>query len=572
MKKVTSVFLVVFLFLCLLPTASLAEASLHPGFTPFDETVTVKVVGSYNVNDANGIKPSNMYWNDVLLEKLNIKLDWIWEVPSDQYESKLNMSLASGIYPDVLKCDFQTYNYLKKAGALADLTEVWEKYACPSLKDSYADDMPFQQCIVDGELLAIPYGNETMTTINVMYWRTDWLKTLGYEIPTTIEEFTEVIKAFRDKDPDGNGVADTYGIGLCSDIRNNAFDMYSVFEAFGAYPEAWFAKDGEIVRGTIQPEAKEALDYMRELYAGGYIDPEYATLSYDQVKERMADGKYGCFAGKWWVSDGWICIDTMKNNPDATWGVGYIPGAEEGTHGTALMTENAVAAYNVVLKTASEEAKIAAIMMMNAWQDRNYPYTVEEGGSGWEWYFNTMEPGTPEYEEIYVRDWDSRWSIPLNTWPTDATLKLYQHSTYDYANGTTDPYVLALGEEYHATWNKYARYNREDMKDDVELDKWYWGQAMKLSRIDNENGKCATGIIYDVLTSGNYVLEAFYGDETKTGLASASTLNDYTVEYYHRYIMGTEAQDSWDGFVSSYNAMGGSVWAEEVNAAYNDIH
>ena len=569
MKKAAC--LILTLCLALIPAIALGEA-VNPAFAPFEDVVSVKVVGSYNVNDATGLKPSNMYWNDFLLEHLNIKLDWIWEVPSDQYDQKLSMTLASGTYPDILKCGFNTFNYLHKAKALADLTDVWNTYACESIKESYADDAPFAQCTFDGELLAIPYGNETMTSMDVMHWRTDWLKTVGMEIPTTLDEMTAAIKAIHDADPDHNGEADTYALGFESSINNSQLSMYGIFEAFGAYPEAWIKKDDQIVRGTTQPEVKEALDYIRDLYAGGYIDPEYATLSYDQVKERLADGRYGGFVGKWYASDGGLCTDTMKNDVNATWGIGYVPGREEGTHAAPLMLENAVAAYNVVLVTAPEDAKIAAIKSLNAWEDRNWKRSVEEGGSGWDWYFDLYEPGSQEYEEIYARDWELRWSVPLNTWPTNATLTLYQKSTYDYAHGTTDPYVHSMGEQYHETWNKYAHYNREDMTDDVELDKWYWGQAMKLSRIDHEDGICTTHVIYDLLTSGTYTLNVFYGDETKTGVAAQSTLYDYANEYFHRYIMGMESPDSWDGFVDSYNAMGGTAWAEEVNTAYNDIH
>ena len=98
MKKSLCLIVAIVMLLCLVPAAGLGE-SVNPAFAPFEETVSVEVVGSYSVNDATGLKPSNMYWNDFLLEHLNIKLDWIWEVPSDQYGQKLSMTLASGTYP-----------------------------------------------------------------------------------------------------------------------------------------------------------------------------------------------------------------------------------------------------------------------------------------------------------------------------------------------------------------------------------------------------------------------------------------------------------------------------------------
>ena len=41
--------------------------------------------------------------------------------------------------------------------------------------------------------------------------RQDWLDNLGLDMPETFEEFKEVMRAFTEDDPDGNGVDDTYG-------------------------------------------------------------------------------------------------------------------------------------------------------------------------------------------------------------------------------------------------------------------------------------------------------------------------------------------------------------------------
>ena len=63
------------------------------------------------------------------------------------------------------------------------------------------------------------------------------------------------------------------------------------------------------------------------------------------------------------------------------------------------------------------------------------------------------------------------------------------------------------------------------------------------------------------------MLNRFYGAETETGNAVASTLNDYATEFVNKYIMGTNTE-TWENFVSNYNAMGGEQWAVEVNESY----
>ena len=42
--------------------------------------------------------------------------------------------------------------------------------------------------------------------------RKDWLDKLGLEQPKTIDDFYNVLKAFKEQDPDGNGANDTYGM------------------------------------------------------------------------------------------------------------------------------------------------------------------------------------------------------------------------------------------------------------------------------------------------------------------------------------------------------------------------
>ncbi len=571
MKKLCC--LCIALLMCVGTISAVAEsANTNKAFEPFPEPVKVKAVIGF-VEGANAHRPSNNYWNDALKEYLNIELDWLWEVPADQYETKLSVTLASGNYPDILQCDFQTYNYLKDAGALADLSDVWATYASEPLKASYVSQEPFDTCTVDGKLLAIPYAMDPMTGIRIMYYRTDWLKNVGLQMPQNLDELTQIIKAFRDKDPDGNGEKDTYGLALHEHPSSGEMGMDAIFNAFGAYPTAWIKRDGKIVRGLIQPETKQALDYLRQLYAQDYIDPEYATLNYEQCKARLADSKLGIFTGAWYSSDNGFCTQTLRNCETASWEVAAMVSKEAGVPAKMQMSENSIVSYNVVLATASEEAKIAMIKMLNAFYDLHFYATKEEGGSGWPWYTRTLSADSDEYKAIQARD--NTWWLPVNLWPAAATLKQYEALTETYQTGVFHPY-LAQGQEeansYWKTFAEYAHYERADMQTEEDLTNWIDGRGKMLSRMDTENTQCATGIINRLRNENNIEYHVFYGAETETGVAVAATLGGYADEYINRYIMGMEAEDSWDAFVTNYMQMGGEAWTSEVNAAYEAIH
>ena len=327
MKRSITLLIALALAIVLTVPALGEEKNDFAGFQPFEEPVKIKTVIGYSEADIPdaGVLLSTCEWNSMVKDYLNIEFDWMWEVPTSQYRTKLDLALSSGQYPDILKCDFETLNYLKEADMLADLSDVWEEYASEPLRAAL-DQYLYSTTDENGKLYAIPYANNVAGEMHVTFWRKGWLDNLGLDVPTNFEEYTAAIKAMRDGDPDGNGIKDTYGICFWSDLFASRFGMNSVFNAFGAYPGTWIERDGTIVRGDIQPEVKEALDYLRELYAGGYIPPEFATYSRDQAISQIVSGQIGQYGGKWFVPDYAVVIDNMKNDVNADWFCIAMPG------------------------------------------------------------------------------------------------------------------------------------------------------------------------------------------------------------------------------------------------------
>ena len=64
--------------------------------------------------------------------------------------------------------------------------------------------------------------------------RADWLEKLDIDIPETIDRFYEMLKAFKEQDPDGNGQDDTFGY-----IGRDTTLFEDVFGAFGIQPTFW---------------------------------------------------------------------------------------------------------------------------------------------------------------------------------------------------------------------------------------------------------------------------------------------------------------------------------------------
>jgi putative aldouronate transport system substrate-binding protein len=112
-----------------------------------------------------------------------------------------------------------------------------------------------------------------------------WLDRLGLAMPETTEEFYHVLKAFKERDPNGNGLADEIPctfLGL--EERNRGF--MDIFPAFGVNEttDYWLSVSGGKVRYIAAQEGfKEATMFLHRLYAEGLLDPETFTQDRNQL-------------------------------------------------------------------------------------------------------------------------------------------------------------------------------------------------------------------------------------------------------------------------------------------------
>jgi len=104
--------------------------------------------------------------------------------------------------------------------------------------------------------------------------RKDWLDNLGLDMPTTQEEFVEVLRAFKNDDPNGNGVADEIPTGGRAEARwmGQLFGQYGI-AMWEGYPQ-WDIYDGELTYSAVTKNMRDCLEWMSGLYAEGLLDPE----------------------------------------------------------------------------------------------------------------------------------------------------------------------------------------------------------------------------------------------------------------------------------------------------------
>ncbi|UUZ87014.1 extracellular solute-binding protein [Paenibacillus sp. P26] len=127
---------------------------------------------------------------------------------------KKKLLLASGDYPAVfLSGDLTQAEQIDygKQGVLKPLNDLIDKYGV-EIKKAFQQDPDLKKSITapDGKIYALPHINECFHCwYSQKVWiNTTWLKKLNLQMPTTTEEFYQVLKAFKTQDPNGNGKQD----------------------------------------------------------------------------------------------------------------------------------------------------------------------------------------------------------------------------------------------------------------------------------------------------------------------------------------------------------------------------
>ncbi|WP_438347673.1 extracellular solute-binding protein [Paenibacillus sp. FA6] len=303
-------------------------------FGKYSEAITINIgkeVDSADKSLPSGDTPENNTYTRYVKDKLNIETKIIWQAGvGKDYQQKVNLSIASNDLPDALVVTDTQLRQMVKSNQLADLTEVYEQYASPTLKSiiETTEGLAKNAVTFDGKMYALPNVTGETDMQHIMWIRKDWLDKLNLEVPRNIEDLEKVAKAFIEQDPDGNGKADTIGItgpqsgGLINadfiNPNNNNYGFDPVFGVYHSYPGFWLeGADGKPTYGSIEPETKDALAKLRDLYSKGLIDQEMSIRK--DAQELIKNGTSGIYFGLWWAGGYGPLSDAIKNNPEANW-------------------------------------------------------------------------------------------------------------------------------------------------------------------------------------------------------------------------------------------------------------
>lgn len=222
--------------------------------------------------------------------------------PVNDFQTNLNLAFASGDIEDIIfgaGSDHLTPSMevdYGEQGILMPLEDLIDEYA-PNIKSLLEERPDIEKSItsVDGHIYSLPMVSEEYSGSWIkgpMWYNGEWLDALDVEeFPKTTDDFYELLKRFRDEDPNGNGEADEIPL---LDVEMDSSRPW-LMAAFGMKEWGIEEIDGEIRYSPIQPEYKEYLAYMHKLFDEKLLDPETFSQSDEQKKAKGQDNRIGIF-------------------------------------------------------------------------------------------------------------------------------------------------------------------------------------------------------------------------------------------------------------------------------------
>ncbi|MGG1519706.1 ABC transporter substrate-binding protein [Paenibacillus oryzisoli] len=308
--KNTALTLVALLSLTTVLTACGTDAKTTPDGTAGTSTTAVSKeplkVSIYTLQQgAQAVDPSNPILQEIE-KKTNTKLDIIWS-PLNSLNEKTKVMLASGDLSDLTLVpnifDSQVVQ-MATSGAFWDVT--------PYIKDyknlSALPEVVWNNAKIKGKNYGIPRPRPVEGSWGV-HVRKDWLDKLGMKVPETMDEMYAVLKAFTEKDPDGNGKADT--IGLTGQVETDSMGLYTWVEdtfngAFGTFKLV----GNQLDFIAFQPGERQALEWLKKAYDEKVLTSDFAVIKMTQAREQYMGGKAGVLGSA--LNPQWLYTDAMR--------------------------------------------------------------------------------------------------------------------------------------------------------------------------------------------------------------------------------------------------------------------
>ena len=229
-------------------------------------------------------------------------------VPWDDAADKLTVLGTSGQLPDVITTHPLWLGQFTEADWVIPIDDYVEENG-----DQFVEAVQKINWAQEKERYGHVYSVPDGFMVKGIFYRKDWVKEIGYEIPTgdkwTYDAYFDLIKALTDKDQKryGNSFRGARG----------AFDpLLAYLQSFtGGYV---YDEEGNFILNT--PECVEALEKWCEIYTDGYVPEDSVNWGFVEMVDNFTGGLTGTIS-----NDSEVAMACEEKMDPEQWGVLPMP-------------------------------------------------------------------------------------------------------------------------------------------------------------------------------------------------------------------------------------------------------
>lgn len=468
---------------------------------------------------------------------------------SEDYITKVNMALTAGStddLPDIIFSegfsDTAVWSWAE-TGSIISLTDYYNN---PELAVNINEaiertgvDYTQQILSPDGNIYGIAtynqsYGNEFSSKIWIYQ---PWLEALGKDVPTTTEEFYEILKLVSETDLNGNGKKDEIGMLGSTGLYVKYWQVLMNAFSYAGDTQYRAVKDGKVSVAYTTDEWKNGLKYLKRLFDEGLIAAESLTISDEQFKTLINSENPTVFSFSHTAVDmveagtsrqtDYIYIDTLTG-PDGVNYSSYTPSV----------------AYISMIITANCSNPEAAFRIGDLMSSEYIGITQRWGEEGIDW----------DYAEKVKNISDYTASVE----GFDLSIVAYSDSTFWGGTDVTNHCWRQIGPFVR----QYGIANGVGIIAD-ETDKYTQQLNAANSLYQNAGHKPAEVIPKLIYTT----------EEAESIAEIESVLNTYVEESMASFVTGSKDIDAdWNNYLTEIENIGLSQYLEVVQTAYDRMY
>lgn len=259
-------------------------------------------------------KMSKMAWAQQLAKDAGVHIQW-HEVSDQAWGQQKNAALAAGEIDDVDIDTFSPSDAAHNPDAFEELGKDLDKL--PNVKKFFRDEPDIKKTVtLGGKIYVLPSGRFKKfegAGSHLMINKT-WLDKLGLSVPTTWDQLENVLKAFKTRDPNGNGKADEIPFNPKKLETDRITDWYLptilmnstgivTTSNSGPSQSGIYVKNGKVGNFMQTPQFRQVIEFLYKLRAEGLTPQDWVTADDDKYNARNGgDGKSAATVG---VAFGW---------------------------------------------------------------------------------------------------------------------------------------------------------------------------------------------------------------------------------------------------------------------------